>query len=159
MKQSFFSIALILVFFFCLFAQEKEERKEYYKHNRQFLDYNQPFNELNSPYNLKSNTNDVWTELNPKVPRVSYWCTDFVTAEIGWAVGEQGAIIKTTNGGNEWIDVSFNTSADLLRMDSYDGNIVIIAGEGGIILRSDDAGKTWEQISSGVTTQLWTVQM
>ncbi len=41
----------------------------------------------------------VWTELNPKIPRVSYVGLHFVNKDTGWVCGGSGAIIKTTNGG------------------------------------------------------------
>ncbi len=101
----------------------------------------------------------VWTELNPKVPRVSYLCVDFVGVDTGWAVGELGAIIYTTNGGNKWNTALSGVNNVLLNVNSYDGKTVIVTGYSGIILRSTDAGKSWTQIQSGVTADLWRVQM
>ncbi len=38
----------------------------------------------------------IWTELNPKVPRVDYLGIQFVNRDTGWAVGDLGALIKRT---------------------------------------------------------------
>jgi photosystem II stability/assembly factor-like uncharacterized protein len=147
---------LLCVCAFLTFAQENNYRRVI----QQQTVNNQLTKSLVIPINKQTiGPDDFWTELNPKVPLVSYWGVEFVTPELGWAVGQQGAIIKTTNGGEEWIDKSFSNMTDLLRLDSYNGEVVIVAGEDGIILRSADAGETWVQIQSGVTTQLWTVQM
>ena len=45
----------------------------------------------------------IWTEVHPLIPRVDYWGVDFANADTGWAIGEGGAVIKTTNGGQKWI--------------------------------------------------------
>jgi photosystem II stability/assembly factor-like uncharacterized protein len=103
----------------------------------------------------------VWTELNPKVPRVDYIGIDFINPDTGWAVGDLGAIIKTTNGGDDWTISETNTTTLLLKVHSFNGQIVIVTGYDGIILRSSDGGETFEQIPSGVGSgiDLWGVQM
>src|SRR5574338_1187591 len=103
----------------------------------------------------------VWTELNQKVPRVDYIGIDFIKPDTGWAVGDLGAIIKTTNGGDDWTISETNTTTLLLKVQSFNGQIVIVTGYDGIILRSSDGGETFEQIPSGVGSgiDLWGVQM
>ncbi|HCY75393.1 MAG TPA: hypothetical protein DHV28_05690 [Ignavibacteriales bacterium] len=103
----------------------------------------------------------IWTELNPKVPRVDYIGIDFINPDIGWACGDLGAIIKTTNGGNSWTVCETSTTTLLLKVHSYNGEIVIASGYDGLILRSSDGGETFEQIPSGVGSgiDLWGVQM
>jgi len=121
---------LICVCVFLTFAQEGNNRRTIPQQN----DNNQLTKSLVSSLNKQTiGPDDFWTELNPEVPLVSYWGVEFVTPELGWAVGQQGAIIKTTNGGEEWIDKSFSNMTDLLRLDSYNGEVVIVAGEQGII--------------------------
>ena len=103
----------------------------------------------------------VWTELNPKVPRVDYLGIHFVNKDTGWICGDLGAIIKTTNGGSSWTVSETNTNSLLLKIHSYDGQIVIVTGYDGIILRSSDGGENFEQVLSGVgsSMDLWGVQM
>ena len=101
----------------------------------------------------------VWTELNPKVPRVDYLGIHFVNKDTGWAVGDLGALIKTTDGGLNWITEETNTTTPILKVNSYDGQIVIAAGFSGLILRSTDGGESWTQMTSGVTGDLWGLQM
>uniref|UniRef100_A0A7V2ZHI1 T9SS type A sorting domain-containing protein n=1 Tax=Ignavibacterium album TaxID=591197 RepID=A0A7V2ZHI1_9BACT len=101
----------------------------------------------------------VWTELHPRIPRVTYFGVHFVNTDIGWAVGNLGAAIKTTNGGNDWTISETNTTTLLLKVHSFDGQIVIAAGYNGMILRSSDGGETFEQIPSGTTNDLWGLQM
>ena len=101
----------------------------------------------------------IWTELHPRIPRVTYFGVHFVNTDIGWSVGNLGAVIKTTNGGDDWTISETNTTTLLLKVHSFDGQIVIAAGYNGIILRSSDGGETFEQIPSGTTNDLWGLQM
>jgi photosystem II stability/assembly factor-like uncharacterized protein len=103
----------------------------------------------------------VWTELNPKVPRVTYIGLDFINPDTGWACGGSGAIIKTTNGGDDWTIAETPVTNLLLKLHSYNGQIVICTGYDGLILRSSDGGETFVQVTSGVGsgTDLWGVQM
>ena len=101
----------------------------------------------------------IWTELSPGIPRVTYFGVHFINANTGWAAGNLGAVIKTTNGGDSWEVKETNTTTLLLKVHSYNGQIVIATGYDGIILRSDDGGKTFTQIPSGTTNDLWGVQM
>lgn len=103
--------------------------------------------------------NTVWTELNPKVPRVTYLSTYFCNKDTGWCVGDGGAIIKTTNGGESWSTKASNTVKPLLCVHSFDGRTVIATGYDGTILLSTDEGENWTQVQSNATSDLWSVQM
>jgi len=113
---------------------------------------------------LQSGT-DVWTELNPKVPRVDYLGIHFVNPDTGWAVGDLGALIKSTDGGNSWTVIETNTTTPILKVRSpatagrFNGEVVIVSGFGGLLLRSTDGGETFTQVTSGVTGDLWGLQM
>jgi len=102
----------------------------------------------------------VWTEVHPLIPRVDYWGVDFVNADTGWAVGEGGAVIKTTNGGEKWIWYESGVENTLRTVAAVNnGQRVIAAGDGGIILISEDAGETWNVLPSGTTDNIWNMQM
>jgi photosystem II stability/assembly factor-like uncharacterized protein len=103
----------------------------------------------------------IWTELNPKVPRVDYLGIHFVNTDTGWACGDLGTVIKSTDGGDDWSILETPVNNLLLKIYSYNGQIVIATGYDGIILRSNDEGETFEQVQSGVGSgiDLWGVQM
>lgn len=103
----------------------------------------------------------VWTELNPKVPRVDYIGLHFVNKDTGWAVGDLGALIKTTDGGNGWEVKETNTTTPILKVRSYNGQVVIASGYDGLILRSTDGGESFTQVISGVGNgfDLWGLEM
>ena len=102
----------------------------------------------------------IWTEVHPLIPRVDYWGVYFVNADTGWAVGEGGAILKTTNGGAKWIWYESGVENTLRTVAAVNnGNRVIAAGDGGMILISEDAGETWSQLSSPTIRNFWNMQM
>jgi photosystem II stability/assembly factor-like uncharacterized protein len=101
----------------------------------------------------------IWTELNPKVPRVDYLGIQFVNKDTGWAVGDLGTLIKSTDGGTSWTVSETNTTTPILKVRSFDGQVVIASGFGGKILRSVDGGETFTQVTSNVTGDLWGLQM
>ena len=78
----------------------------------------------------------------------------FIDAQRGWAVGEQGLVLSTVDGGQSWqaqtlgvwplSDVVFNQEAS-------QGWLV---GIGGRILRSLDGGASWQPQNSGTTMTL-----
>lgn len=105
--------------------------------------------------NLDSGT-AIWTELNPRVPRVDYYGVYFKDELDGFCVGEFGAIIKTSDGGITWVDKSFPTQKTLLRISGCD-SLVLIVGTGGTILRSIDFGESWESLNLVNNVDIWGV--
>jgi photosystem II stability/assembly factor-like uncharacterized protein len=101
----------------------------------------------------------IWTELNPKVPRVDYIGVHFVNKDTGWACGDLGALIKTTSGGQIWTVSQTNTTLPILKVRSYNSQVVIASGFDGLILRSTDAGENFTQVTSSVTGDMWGLQM
>lgn len=119
-----------------------------------------PYDASLMPLGTTRTTTGVWTELNPKIPRVDYIGVDFIDTLTGWCVGKNGAIIKTTDGGKSWINCTSNTTEVLLKVSSYNGNVVIVSGYNGLILRSSDNGITFTQVySGGSNIDLWGLQM
>jgi photosystem II stability/assembly factor-like uncharacterized protein len=103
----------------------------------------------------------VWTEVNPLLPRVDYIGVHFVNTDTGWAVGTGGTIIKTINGGEDWTISTVTTNNILLKISSFNGNIVIAGGYDGLVFRSSDGGENFAQVASGLGSgqDLWGLQM
>jgi len=77
---------------------------------------------------------------------------------IGYAVGENGTILKTIDYGKNWMaQVSGVTSTieTVFFTDSLHG---WCAGKGGVILHTRNGGKTWSKQSSNTYTTLYTIQ-
>lgn len=141
------SLLLTLLLFPSLSYAQQEERSTQAKLVRD-----------NSLFPLQST--GIWTEVHPLIPRVDYWGIDFANADTGWAVGEGGGIIKTTNGGQKWIWYESGVENTLRTVAAVNnGQRVIAAGDGGKIIISEDAGETWNTIPSGTTDNIWNLQM
>jgi photosystem II stability/assembly factor-like uncharacterized protein len=75
----------------------------------------------------------------------------FTDANTGTAVGENGTILRTTNGGTTWRGQSSGTTSDLLAVSFTDANTGTVVGIGGTILRTTDGGATWVNQESRTT--------
>jgi photosystem II stability/assembly factor-like uncharacterized protein len=69
-----------------------------------------------------------------------------VNENVGWAVGEGGAIVSTTDGGKTWTANKTTGTTDWM----YDVDFVneqdgFIVGEFSTLLHTSDGGKTWKQ--------------
>ena len=78
-------------------------------------------------------------------------------ADIGTVVGISGTILRTTNGGTNWISQSSGTIEYLRDVSFSDANIGTVVGSVGTILRTSNGGTNWISQSSGTTEQLWGV--
>ncbi|MCZ7609792.1 MAG: YCF48-related protein [Ignavibacterium sp.] len=164
------TITIMIIFIFgslpersSIKAQQPDSTQEpiHYKRNdNTFLEsYNANDKPKYFPLDKSVNGTGVWTELNPKVPRVDYLGIHFVNKDTGWSVGAQGAILKSTDGGESWQNIISPVTNVLTNVHSFNGQEVLAVGYNGIIIRSDDRGISWQQIASGITGDLWRVQM
>ncbi len=61
-----------------------------------------------------------------------------------WAVGEQGDILATRDGGAQWTRLSFFLHERGVDIDFSDATTGWLATDAGTVLRSADGGKTWK---------------
>ncbi|MEO6167337.1 MAG: YCF48-related protein [Chitinophagales bacterium] len=86
----------------------------------------------------------------------------FTNSTTGYVVGEaiapaEAIILKTTDGGNNWVSKPSGTLNALRGVHFIDDNTGIAVGFTGTILRTTNAGETWSLISSGTTEALRSV--
>ncbi|MFN4110632.1 MAG: WD40/YVTN/BNR-like repeat-containing protein, partial [Ignavibacteria bacterium] len=67
----------------------------------------------------------------------------FVNENVGWAVGSDGIILKTTDGGNSWTQQVSNTTSTLYFIQALDENNLFACGGNRNFLKSTDGGNTW----------------
>jgi len=72
----------------------------------------------------------------------------------GWAVGENGVVLKTVDGGLNWVSVSTPVNAYFKRVRFLNSTLGYMVGNGGEILKSNDGGESWIRLSSGTTENL-----
>jgi photosystem II stability/assembly factor-like uncharacterized protein len=67
----------------------------------------------------------------------------FASSTSGWAVGDGGLIIRSTDGGMTWRPLASGTKVDLRHVQFLDDDHGWTVGEDGTIVATDDSGSTW----------------
>ncbi|SIP93973.1 YCF48-related protein [Aquipseudomonas alcaligenes] len=70
----------------------------------------------------------------------------FTDALHGWAVGHEGVVLNTEDGGEHWKVQHLDDRPVLLSILMLDGGIGIVTGAYGYAARTTDAGKSWTPI-------------
>ena len=78
----------------------------------------------------------------------------FVDAQTGWAVGWNGTILATSDGGATWERQTSATSRELEDVHFVDAQTGWAVGWNGTILATSDGGATWER-QTGDPSQRW----
>ncbi|MFZ3326179.1 MAG: YCF48-related protein, partial [Methylocella sp.] len=73
----------------------------------------------------------------------------FADAQAGWAVGEEGTILATRDGGASWKAQQSGTGNRLYGVHFADAQTGWAVGEGGTILATRDGGASWKAQQSG----------
>ena len=77
----------------------------------------------------------------------------FTTVDTGYVVGYGGIILKTSDGGLNWISQTSTTSNNLFGVFFISSSTGWACGASGTILKTTDGGATWtSQASSAVGT-------
>ncbi|AMK77412.1 MULTISPECIES: YCF48-related protein [Methylomonas] len=76
----------------------------------------------------------------------------------GWAAGNDGVILSTTDGGGSWQIQRSGTKGALNSIYFTDSLHGWVVGSGGIILATGDGGKSWQSQTSGTTQWLCCVK-
>lgn len=85
---------------------------------------------------------------------------DFITDNTGIAVGDNGTILRTTDGGLNWEQIAISYTNNLNGLAFSDLNIIFVVGSGGLVLKSVDQGLTWNPLNiPGVTYNLNDISM
>ncbi len=79
---------------------------------------------------------------------------DFVDPDHGWAVGQDGAIIATTDGGETWQAQHSGFQLTIRSVDFQDVQNGWAVGHLGLILHTTDGGETWTQAGHEVALGL-----
>ena len=72
-------------------------------------------------------------------------------ASTGWAVGDSGTILKTTNGGETWTSQTSGATTSLKAVSAVSTSVAWIAGGGGAILKTTNGGGTWTNVGTGTS--------
>ena len=64
----------------------------------------------------------------------------FANTQTGYAVGDNGTLLKTTDAGITWQVINTNTTENLLALSVVDANTLYIGGTNGLIIKTMDGG-------------------
>ncbi len=77
----------------------------------------------------------------------------------GFAVGYEGAILRTGDGGLTWETQSKGSTKNFAGVHFLNGSVGIAVGSWGLLERTVDGGSTWIDIPIGFNTVLWGIRV
>ena len=72
--------------------------------------------------------------------------------QTGWICGDTGTLLKTNNGGQNWMQVNATVN-DLNSILFKDASTGVAVGDDGTIIRTINGGANWSVVASGTTEQ------
>lgn len=73
----------------------------------------------------------------------------FTGPETGYTAGDNGVMLKTTDGGEDWVPMTSGVNSPLKGISFGDADNGTACGYSGVILRTTDAGGRWDVIQDG----------
>ncbi len=99
---------------------------------------------------------DHWTWQNPLPQGNDLESIVFTSSDTGYAFGEAGTILKTTDRGTSW-SIRTAGSARLHKAQFPNSKLGYVVGDLGSIFKTVDAGIHWAELPSGTKRNLWTL--
>jgi photosystem II stability/assembly factor-like uncharacterized protein len=100
-----------------------------------------------------------WVRMNPQ-PAGYLYSVDVIDQNTAFAVGPDGAIIKTTNGGINWVSKPSGTYDYLISVSFINSTTGWVAGfteYNGIIIKTTDGGENWAVRSDGINAPIYSI--
>ena len=94
-----------------------------------------------------SSVDAQWVWKNPPTTYNHLYSSYFPTANTGYIVGENGTILKTMNGGEDWEIQASGTLGSLYSVFFWDENSGWAVGEYGILFKTSNGGEDWQNLS------------
>jgi len=98
-----------------------------------------------------------WHWQNPLPQGNTLYGASFTDTNTGTATGDNGTIVRTTDGCNSWVIQSSGTTNTLYGVSFTDVNHGTAVGASGTVLRTTNGGSTWSSQTSGTTNGLLAV--
>jgi len=99
--------------------------------------------ELSSPTDTTNNVYGSWEMVREPQNEELYNSIYFTDETNGWAVGDSGIVIYTSDGGNRWIYQHSGTESSLKNIQFIDQNNGWIVGSDNTILKTENGGNDW----------------
>ena len=101
---------------------------------------------------ITTDAGGLWTAAPPQPERLVD--VHFANNNVGWTVGRNDFVLRTTDGGNTWTDISAATGDHLNGVYFTSPINGYVVGKAGNIIHSVDSGNTWLAQASGTTEDL-----
>lgn len=102
---------------------------------------------VNGDISLSVDSGTSWTAirspLTDDMNAIAKYHTVFPSSYALYAVGDSGAVMKSTDGGYIWSDVSVRTSGELHVVGAASATTVWVAGDSGAIYKTTNGGTSW----------------
>ncbi len=108
--------------------------------------------------NLSFLSAQIWVPVAGIPSTANFKALYFVNTTTGWVVGDNGSILKTTDGGSNWTPQTSGTTETLRGVFFWDSNMGWACGGNGIIVATTNGGNSWTPQNSTTTNQLNGVQ-
>jgi len=82
-----------------------------------------------------------------------------ISADTVVVVGNNGIILRTTDGGTNWLPVSNPASANLHQVAFADTQTGYAVGDNGTLLKTTDAGVSWQSLTTNTTENLLAISV
>ncbi|MFZ1517970.1 MAG: YCF48-related protein [Ignavibacteriaceae bacterium] len=83
----------------------------------------------------------------------------FIDELNGWVAGNNGNLLRSVDGGENWVTISLGISTDLSSIKFYNSNIGICTGESGMIYTTIDGGDNWLSKFTGTSSDLKSISI
>ncbi len=94
-----------------------------------------------------------WTVVHTTTGNDYLWRVRFINTMEGIAVGDNGTILKTIDGGASWQSKPSGTTERLYDIEYITGTILYAAGQGNTVIKSVDGGETWHDDPVNVSNE------
>jgi len=82
-----------------------------------------------------------------------------VDNNVAWAVGENGILLKTDNGGVTWLTQPAPTSYTIREIKFLTQKIGLLVGDGGSLYKTDNGGTSWVKLGVPVSNDLYGIHI
>ncbi len=106
-------------------------------------------------YNWNGST---WLQLSVSI-NVDLYGVYFLNSSFGYAVGANGTIYRTNDGGANWVALNSGVSVIIRNIIIGDANNAWAVGDGGLLLQTNDGGNTWEVIDLGINANFYGITL
>ena len=95
---------------------------------------------------------DDWVEQISNTDTRRLLDTHFTDTNNGWAVGNDGLALNTTDGGETWSVVNVGVNSHIRSVHFADSNRGWVVGDSGTVRTTSNGGTTWNSTASGTTS-------